>query len=248
MITVIRTQQAINLFDLLVMEPRLLDGYVVDSRVERSTLNTHIRSKLGNRFPVFTRCSEFMFTLNDWFDVNKLTISKLLDTLEFEYNPIDNYNRIEDSKRDYDFSGKKAEQEGITSNTKESEGTVSRNESGTTGKSTTGQTTKNYKSVFNADDFQPISQSDTKTESSNSIDMQSELTQDKDTNTDFTQGKDVIGNESGDNHTVYHSNIRGNIGVTTTQKMIEEERDIVQFNIYDWIVSHIDAELFLQRF
>lgn len=31
--------------------------------------------------------------------------------------------------------------------------------------------------------------------------------------------------------------IKGNIGVTTTQQMIEAERDVVKFNIYDYIID-----------
>ena len=38
-------------------------------------------------------------------------------------------------------------------------------------------------------------------------------------------------------------NSKGNIGVTTTQQMIQQERDIVQFNIYDYI-----TESFKNRF
>lgn len=35
----------------------------------------------------------------------------------------------------------------------------------------------------------------------------------------------------------------GNIGVTTTQDMIRQERDIVQFDVYVWIADHLEEEI-----
>lgn len=44
----------------------------------------------------------------------------------------------------------------------------------------------------------------------------------------LSRGYKVIGTDIKDH--------RGNIGVTTTQQMIEQERNISEFNIYDYIV------------
>lgn len=57
-------------------------------------------------------------------------------------------------------------------------------------------------------------------------------------------GKDTTthtGNEqiyASDNRTIQHyARAYGNIGVTTTQQMIEQERDIILYNMYDIIIS-----------
>lgn len=39
---------------------------------------------------------------------------------------------------------------------------------------------------------------------------------------------------------------QGNIGVTTTQTMIKEEREIQDFNVYNWIVNKYESEVFLR--
>lgn len=39
---------------------------------------------------------------------------------------------------------------------------------------------------------------------------------------------------------------QGNIGVTTTQSMIVEERSLYEFNIYEWIVTKYEKELFMR--
>lgn len=45
------------------------------------------------------------------------------------------------------------------------------------------------------------------------------------------------GNENGDSHHEEWSRMHGNIGVTTTQKMIQEERDISEFDIIQYIID-----------
>lgn len=58
-------------------------------------------------------------------------------------------------------------------------------------------------------------------------------------NTATTEGGTVAdaGTESGTVELKKNGNSKGNIGVTTTQQMIEQERNVVEFNIYDYIVD-----------
>lgn len=58
-------------------------------------------------------------------------------------------------------------------------------------------------------------------------------------NTATTEGGTVAdaGTESGTVELKKTGNSKGNIGVTTTQQMIEQERNVVEFNIYDYIVD-----------
>lgn len=53
-----------------------------------------------------------------------------------------------------------------------------------------------------------------------------------------------IGRDKSDDH---HEYIRafGNIGVTTTQQMIESQREVVMFNLYDLIIKQFAAEFLL---
>lgn len=51
-------------------------------------------------------------------------------------------------------------------------------------------------------------------------------------------------NEGLQEHTVRIE--QGNIGITTTQQLIREERELYNFNVYTWIVNKYREELFLQ--
>lgn len=62
------------------------------------------------------------------------------------------------------------------------------------------------------------------------------VTRDGNNSNSTTNAEDVVDTD------VQHGNTRtgrtyGNIGVTTTQQMIEAERDVVKFNIYDYIID-----------
>lgn len=58
-----------------------------------------------------------------------------------------------------------------------------------------------------------------------------------------TDNRTQTGTDTGTVDTIYTDTEQGNIGVTTTQQMIEAERELVRFNIYDVII-----ESFKQRF
>lgn len=58
-----------------------------------------------------------------------------------------------------------------------------------------------------------------------------------------TDNRTQTGTDTGTVDTVYTNTEQGNIGITTTQQMIEAERELVRFNIYDVII-----ESFKQRF
>lgn len=64
-------------------------------------------------------------------------------------------------------------------------------------------------------------------------------------NTDMTDTGTIsdVGDETGTVELKKVGNARGNIGVTTTQQMIEQERRVLEFNIYNYIV-----ESFKKRF
>lgn len=48
------------------------------------------------------------------------------------------------------------------------------------------------------------------------------------------------GTASGDSISIHNGHVSGNIGVTTTQHMIQEQRDIVNFNIYQRIINDFE--------
>lgn len=114
---------------------------------------------------------------------------------------------------------------------------------------------ENWKKLYESTQFEydPISNYDRKEEETNAVNNTANFTS-KGSNSNVS--KVAAFNETalqpsesneGDSSTTGSSNANtdatrklrayGNIGVTTTQQMIEEERGIVKFNIYDYIID-----------
>lgn len=135
--------------------------------------------------------------------------AKLLESMNFEYNPIDNYDRTE-------------------TRTLTSQGTGSGTDGGSDSLSTTKQHTGQEQdtgkvTAFNSGSLADKNQS---TGTSSATDTESASTQ-------YGKTKQETFSKS-DSETI---RAHGNIGVTTTMQMIREQRDIVKFNLYDIITE-----------
>lgn len=124
----------------------------------------------------------------------------------------------------------------------------------------TDSTTENKVSAFDSmSTYTPRDKSDTDTEVSTGENETSveNLSGGEDGTTDRTynrnrsninnrvdNGTETEDTENTDSGTIDRNNTRfefGNIGVTTTQQMIQAERDLVKFNIYDFIIDSFKA-------
>lgn len=140
------------------------------------------------------------------YNLNKNKYIKLVATETVEYNPIENYSMIENGN------------ETRTPNlTRSSEGTSS--ESGTnSAKNTTNNTSTDSNTSFDSADF--INNS------------KNELTGNATTTGENTakSNSTVNSKETGTEQTTNELTRKGNIGVTTTQQMLEQERAIADFS------------------
>lgn len=165
------------------------------------------------------------FYIGRWSDRNLDVWRKLVDTTAYDYNPIHNVDATEeytDTK-----TGNRKLDEGTTSNTKQS-GSSSVIDSGS-------DTAEHTLSADNSDTYEPGSK-DTTTRRD---------TQDSETDNRVDVSGDRLVNE-GTSETLTHSLRRfGNIGVTSTQSLIKEQRDVVKFNIYDYIADSFKEEFCL---
>lgn len=135
--------------------------------------------------------------------------AKLLESMNFEYNPIDNYDRTETRTLTSQGSGS---------------GTDGGSDSLSTTKQHTGQEQDTGKvTAFNSGSLADKNQS---TGTSSATDTETASTQ-------YGKTKQETFSKS-DSETI---RAHGNIGVTTTMQMIREQRDIVKFNLYDIITE-----------
>ena len=142
---------------------------------------------------------------------------KLLKTTQFEYDPISNYDRKEEYEDTHAIIDKKE-------NTSSLKSEVTNTVVGVSGYS---ENTENQVSADNVSGYSP----DTKRMGSSSEKSNTTTT---DAGTGTTSGKDVTEHHEEIKHTAH---LYGNIGVTTTQQMIDEERKIVNYSVEETIAD-----------
>lgn len=159
---------------------------------------------------------------------------RLYKTTLLEYNPIENYDRKE----------KWTEDENTTRNTdSEASGTSKTETEGTSKQHRENEIEhgqNKYVSAYNETNFTPTERTQ---------DSQQEIgdtTQEDDGNVNITAKSGNITDETGKRLLDREGKISGNTGFYTKQKMIEQERDIAEYNIIDVIISSFKNRFCLQ--
>ena len=184
------------------------DGLVKQIAIDAILMRTR---ELEILYPDFTYLKN---RIAIWSNKYQINWKKLYDTTVLEYNPIENYDRVEDWTDD--------DNETITSDRDNTVKSTSTNEI----MNSVNVTDKN--TAFNsglADHAKQITDGDT-TENGSITNTEKENVNDGRTRKHTRTGRE-----------------HGNIGVTTSQQMIQSERDLVVFNLYDVI-----AESFIENF
>lgn len=204
----------------------LFDGFnVPDGLVKQIAIDAILMMtrELEILYPDFTYMKN---RITIWSNKYQINWKKLYDTTVLEYNPIENYDRMEDWTDTDDETSTSARDN--TRNTTNSVKSTSTNEINNN-VNVTDQNT-----AFNAglaDHAKQITDGDT---TENGTITNTETGKD-------TENENVNGGRTG-RHT-RTGRAHGNIGVTTSQQMIQSERDLVVFNLYDVI-----AESFIENF
>lgn len=187
---------------------RVPDGLVKQIAIDAILMRTR---ELEILYPDFTYMKN---RITIWSNKYQINWKKLYDTTVLEYNPIENYDRVEDWT-DIDVGNESNFRSNDINNTV---GNVI-TESG----SITEQNT-----AFN-DGLNDHSKNITNNNTKNN-------------GTGYTQENGHGSSQTNLTHTKT-GRAHGNIGVTTSQQMIQSERDLVVFNLYDVI-----AESFIENF
>ena len=203
------------------------------------------------------------------------TMERWINALSIDYNPLENYDRMEDWTDDASRIANEAKSETASNNSNvigmnsniESESntgseTTTRNENAIAEDYSTSNgsgETENTRSAMDSSTYQPHDKSETSSDGENissgitSADGKTETTSDgsKDSSSNGITQNSASGDESRtsnanaiDNTSSTHAGrIHGNIGVTTSQTMLESELSISKWNLYDEI-----ADLFISEF
>lgn len=159
---------------------------------------------------------------------------RLYKTTLLEYNPIENYDRIEEWTEAEDTK-KNTEADAIGTSKTDTDGTSTR-ESNTDGVIND----QKYVSAYNETDFTP-------TERDNNTQNETTESTQKDVGTvSVKTSAENTTDETGNRNLLRKGRAHGNIGVTTSQQMIEAERDVAQYNIIDVIINSFKNRFCLQ--
>lgn len=197
---------------------------VIDERIDKEVLVASLLDECGAMDSIYNTTATFKYFSDMFFRKYEKNISKLLDTLEGNYDPLKNKNI------------KWTETIQIEQNLDTAEDTTenrSKDNTGTRG-NTYSENETNTISAMNSSNYEPDNKSDT-TGSNTRTDNLHEGVQ---ATTGRTKDEDLNWDET-DTHT------EGGIENMPYQDLIEKERKVWQFSIYNWISKRYAKELFL---
>lgn len=210
----------LDLFDALVLP---VSDNITAANMKLYTTNAII-ARCGEMGVLYPDPALFAQQIAIWSGPHCPVWQRALNALEVEYNPLENYDRVEDW-------------------TDADTGTIQRSETGKTSDSIIGGSKEVTKgdpvqtdsvSAYNTSTFAPERKTETTLDST--IDNQVEQSN--------TGNREDSGTENRNLLNVKHGRAHGNIGVTTSQQMLTQELEISRFaSIFEMI-----AEDFMQQF
>lgn len=202
----------------------LYEDIVLDSRLDKETLVGVLLDECGacesvyNTSPTFKYFSDLFFKKYQW------NITKLADSLEFEYDPLKNRN-VEWTETTSIEQNLDTDEDTSESRSKANTGTQGR---------TYNEDETNTISAMNSSSYEPDNKSVTNGSDTRTDNLNEAIT----ATTGRNKAEDLTWEET-DTHTESGTN---NIPF---QDLIEKERKVAQFSLYGWIAKKYRNELFL---
>ena len=218
-----------DLFGLLILPPG----------IDKDTLVNNIMLRGGEFEVVYSNPDFYKSAIGLWSNKHYRTFEKWINALNIDYNPLENYDRMEE----WSDSGSRTNtgtvsDSGITKNT----GTQSTESSGKDNFKGSGNSTSSDEiSAYNSNSFQNDKKNTTN--SSNSSETNTTANNTRTDNLSESNSNTRTDNLSEKTNSDRKGRAHGNIGVTTSQQMLQSELDIAKWNIYEQI-----TDLFLSEF
>ena len=199
------------------VDQTLFDNMILPDELDRELVINSILMRSGE-FEVLYPDVDFMkLSIGVWSRKWNRTFVDWVKGKEVTWNPIENYDRYEDSSDSYTKTGSE-ESSGSETSSGSSSGTDSFGGGGST---------ESLVSAYDASTYQPSGKTETSTE--NSSESSSE------TSASSTSSGSVTESETSSN--THTSHIHGNIGVTQASDMLKAFYDISAWNIYEHIAD-----------
>lgn len=198
----------------------------------------------GGEFEVIYSDPYFMQeSIYTWLAKWQRTLEKWLAALAVEYDPLNNYDRHEEYTDTEGIGDTETRSQARTDSRSGSTNATSAEATNTTGSDTGSQGTENQVSAFDASTYQAKDRSDITTGSTTSSSTGTTSTNSQaslDSGSESTADTRAASRNRLLQHTAH---LFGNIGVTTSQEMLQAELSIAEWNLYDHI-----TDLFLTEY
>lgn len=207
----------ITMLGLYNYDPTIFDLMTLPAGIDKDLVRDNILLQSAEFEALYPNPVFVKQAVKRWADKWYFTFEKWVKALAIEYDPLNNYDRYEE----YEDTGKETRADSGSSSSNSS------TNSSTSGSTTSGGTTQHDISAYDS----ATMREDTKDTSSAS-------------GTDSTTGS-TTGNTSAsessngttDTSLKHKAHLYGNIGVTTSQQMLEAELQVARFNLVDQITD-----------
>lgn len=214
---------SLSILGLYNYDPEIFNRLALPDGVDRSLLVNNLVMELGC-LEVLYPSAPFMADMVElWSNKELPTWERLYSAMLLEYNPIENYDRQEEW----------TDEKGETRESSVSDSTILNSETQNSGSVThavQNMTTDRKVTGYNSGTLQPQSQD---IESGSTVDTDATKQE-----VDSTTNRTGSGSEDTTSTVEHVGRVHGNIGVTTSQQMLQSELDLVpQLNIINYIIS-----------
>lgn len=202
-------------------DPDVFNGLVLPTQVNRETLINNLVMECAELELLYSNYDFMQAAITAWSNKQLHVWTELAKTLEYEYEPLWNKDYHVSSVEDRTFRGT----EDITTNT-DDDNSYSGSSTGTnTGAGTDLHSVYGFNSNVDAPESKDTT-NNTVTSSNTS------------TSTDNRDIVETIDRDTSDIGNIKNESWeRGNIGVMSTQDLINQQREVVQFNLIDYIIK-----------
>ena len=207
----------------------LFDLFELPEAIDKDTCIDNIVMECGD-FEVLYSDPYFMRSaIGVWSKKHYRTFEKWAAALAIDYNPLENYDRIEE----WTDTENENSDVGFDDKTK----TTTDSTTDSSGKSEQGGNTEDLVSAYDSDSYQESEKHEIDTDESHEDNVKSHSVLNNETTQNTKGTKDTEGKHQG--------RIHGNIGTLTAQTMLQSELDIARFNLIQQITDLFATELCL---
>lgn len=208
-----------SIMGLYQWDNSIFDLLQLPNGIDKNTLVNIILTRFANLEIMYPNPEVMKGLIGLWSYSSQYTWSKLLETTTLQYNPLDNYDRTETRTLNSSANGSSADS---------GSDNMSSTEAGETSNSSS-ETNKAQVAGFNS--------------SANTFTDKDKQTNENTSSGSYSKQNEATTNYGHKNNNTYNKNdtetirARGNIGVTSSMQLIEAQRELVKFNIYDFIAD-----------